>query len=560
MLRYTIYAGSDLIYNPRIIGENGEALFKVLEPTLKESTESFSSLTFSALKGSPAYDSCTELTPRIKVYNGADLYWTGRVLNVTPDIYDKREYYVEDFLGTLLNTIYRPFSFEGTVADFMEILVNNHNEQSNEEDRFTNVVCDINDEIRRSSEGYNTTWSVIKSKLLDSVGGFIWVDYDQNESPVLHYSKNPRNANLTPIQLGTNLSAFSVRNKFDQFYTACIPLGKKDEETKQYVTIAPVNDDLDYLIDETAAERYGIIYAPTSETTWEDVTLPSNLLTRAQSWLQNQASRGVQEISISAVDASVYDINLDPYMWLDSVQVIAQGFNETMVLKSITRRLDNPSSVSVSMGMERSTVTGTQASKTAEALNRIETIESNYTTGEQVAQITERTLEESTIIEQKANEIIAEVVQKYLTIEEYNGKQEALISELSTQLTAMAGEISANFTSISSYESNTQNKFSKIESFIRILAQTQTVNGGLVLGESTSQIKAKLENDVLYFFSGDETLVNRQNAIAYFAAGKLYVNEVQINRLTVGQTGQLMYFTIIGEGDNRCLFLSGRLV
>ena len=56
MLRYTIYAGSDLIYNPRIIGENGEALFKVLEPTLKESTESFSTLTFSALKGSPAYD------------------------------------------------------------------------------------------------------------------------------------------------------------------------------------------------------------------------------------------------------------------------------------------------------------------------------------------------------------------------------------------------------------------------------------------------------------------------------------------------------------------------
>lgn len=125
----------------------------------------------------------------------------------------------------------------------------------------------------------------------------------------------------------------------------------------------------------------------------------------------------------------------------------------------------------------------------------------------------------------------------------------------------MAGELRADFTyEINEYGTDTQNKFNAINSFIRILAQTPTVNGGLVLGESTSQIKAKLENDVLYFFSGDETLVNRQNAIAYFAAGKLYVNEVQINRLTVGQTGQLMYFTIIGEGDNRCLFLSGRLV
>lgn len=561
MLRYTIYAGSDLIYNPRIVGDNGEALYKVIEPTLTESTESFSSLTFSALKGSPAYDYCTELIPRIKVYNGSDLYWTGRVLNITPDIYDERQYYVEDFLGVLLNTIFRPFSFDGTVADFFEILINSHNEQASEADRFVSVECDITDEIRRSSEGYDSVWNVIKNKLLNSIGGFIWADYDANENPVIHYSKNARNANLTPIQLGTNLSAFSVRNKFDQFYTACIPLGAKDETTRQYVTIAPVNNDMDYLIDDVAAARYGIIYAPTSETTWEDVTVPSNLLTRAQSWLQNQAARGVQEISISAVDASVYDINLDPYMWLDSVRVIAQGFDETMILKSVTRRLDSPSSVSVSMGMERSTVTGTQASNAAEALNRIETIESNYTTGEQVAAITERTLEESSIIEQKCNEIISEVVQRYLTIDAYEGYEAAILEEIRSKVSQMARELRVDFTSaINTTGQNAQNQFDEIHSFIRIIAQTPTINGGLVLGESTSQIKAKLENDVLYFFSGDETTVSPQNAIAYFAAGKLYVNEVQINRLTVGQTGQLMYFTIVGEGDNRCLFLSGRLV
>ena len=561
MLRYTIYAGSDLIYNPRIIGDNGEALYKVIEPTLTESTESFSSLTFSALKGSPAYDHCTELTPRIKVYNGADLYWTGRILNITPDIYDQRQYYAEDFLGVLLNTIFRPFEFDGTVADFFDYLINSHNEQASDGDKFVSVSCDINDSIIRSSEGYDTTWNTIKTKLLNSIGGYIWVEYDANEDPVIHYSKNARNANLTPIQLGSNLSTFSVRNKFDKFYTACIPLGAKDDTTKEYVTIAPVNNDLDYLIDDLAAAQYGIIYAPTSETTWEDVTLPSNLLTRAQSWLQNQAARGVQEISISAVDASVLDIDLAPYMWLDSVQVIATGFNETMILKSITRRLDDPASVSISMGMERSTVTGTQVSKTAEALNRIQTIESNYTTGEQVAQITEQTLEESSIIEQRCNEIISEVVQRYLTIEDYQGYEAAILEEIRSKVTQMANELRIDFTNeISTTGANAQNQFDSIYSFVRIIAQTPAINGGLVLGESTSAVKCKLENDVLYFFSGDETTVNQSNAIAYFQAGKLYVNEVQINRLTVGQTGQLMYFTIIGEGDNRCLFLSGRLV
>lgn len=560
-MSWTIYADGDLIYNPRIVDDEGEPLYNVFSPKLSESVKSFGSLTFKCAPGSPAYDSCIELIPRIKVYNGASLYWTGRVISVEPDIKDFRTIYVEDFLGILLNTIYRPFEFSGPASDLFEQLVDSHNSQADERSRFYAVDCDVDEEINCASEGYMTSWAVIKDKLLGKLGGFVWVSYDAQERATVHYSLNARNTATQAIELGQNLSAFSVRTKFDKFYTACIPLGAKNNETKQYVTIAPVNDDLDYLVDETAAARYGIIYAPTSETTWQDVTVPSNLLTRAQSWLQNQAARGVQELKISAIDASAYNVNLDPYMWLDAVRVKARGFDELMVISALDRRLDKPHDVSVQMGVERSTVSGTTASKNADAIRRIQDIESNYVTGETVATITEQVLEESSIIEQRANEIISGVVQKYLTIEDYAGKEQAIYQEISSQITQMASELRIDFTNeINTTGQNSQNQFDAIYSFIRILAQTPTVNGGLVLGESTSQIKAKLENDVLYFFSGDETTVNRQNAIAYFAAGKLYVNEVQINRLTVGQTGQLMYFTIIGEGDNRCLFLSGRLV
>lgn len=560
-MSWTIYADENLIYNPKIVGDEGEKLYNVIEPKLSESAGNFGNLTYVCYPGSPAYDYSIELIPHIKVYNGADLYWKGRVISVEPDIRDFRSIYVEDFLAVLLNTIFRPFSFDGTASDLFEQIIDEHNRQSDERSRFYAVDCDVDDEIIRSSEGYDSSWSVIKSKLLNSLGGYIWISYDNQERATIHYSKSARNTATQAIELGENLSAFAVRNNFEKFYTACIPLGKKDEQTKQYLTIASVNDDLDYLIDELAAARYGIIYAPVSETTWEDVTIPSNLLTRAQGWLQDQAARGVQEIKISAIDASAYNIDLDPYMWLDAVPVKANGFDELMVISALDRRLDKPHAISVQMGVERATVSGTTASKTADTLKRIQNIESNYVTGEAVEAITERTLEESSIIEQRANAIIAEVVQKYLTIDAYEGYEQALLEEIATKLSTMAGELRADFTyEINEYGDSTQNKFNKIESFIRIIAQTPTVNGGLVLGESTSQIKAKLENDVLYFFSGDETTVSPQNAIAYFQAGKLYVNEVQINRLTVGQTGQLMYFTIIGEGDNRCLFLSGRLV
>lgn len=560
-MSWTIYADSNLIYNPRIVDDEGDLPYYVFEPTLAESTKSFGSLTFLCAPGSPAYDHCVELIPRIKVYNGASLYWKGRVMSVEPNIKDYRSIYVEDYLGVLLNTIFRPFEFSGEASDLLEQIVAEHNRQADENSQFYAVDSDVDTEISCASEGYGSSWSVIKDKLVSKLGGYIWVSYDAEERATLHYSLSARNSATQAIQLGENLSAFTVRNKFDKFYTACVPLGAKNNETKEYVTIASVNDDLDYLIDETAAARYGVIYAPTSETTWPDVMVPSNLLTRAQSWLQSEAARGVQELKISAVDASAYNVSLDPYMWLDSVRVIAKGYDETMVISALTRRLDKPAGVSVQMGVERSTVSGTVAGKNADTIRRIQNIEANYVTGEAVEAITERTLEESSIIEQRANAIIAEVVQKYLTIEAYEGYEAAILEEIRSQITQMASELRIDFTNeINTTGQNSQNQFDAIYSFIRILAQTPTVNGGLVLGESTSQIKAKLENDVLYFFSGDETTVNRQNAIAYFATGKLYVNEVQINRLTVGQTGQLMYFTIIGEGDNRCLFLSGRLV
>ena len=90
----------------------------------------------------------------------------------------------------------------------------------------------------------------------------------------------------------------------------------------------------------------------------------------------------------------------------------------------------------------------------------------------------------------------------------------------------MAGTIEANFTEttsdISTLNGEVSQQFETIESFIRLIAS------GIVIGESTSSVKLKLENDILYFFTGEEDSVSTDNALAYFSAGKLYVNDVQI--------------------------------
>ena len=160
---------------------------------------------------------------------------------------------------------------------------------------------------------------------------------------------------------------------------------------------------------------------------------------------------------------------------------------------------------------------------------------------------------------QQSQAIIMEALEEYAT----TGDLEQLRSSMQSRFEILAGQIEASFTSISETVSDldgeTTRQFFEIHSFIRLMAQTSTVNGGIVIGESTSQIKLKLENDILYFFTGDEKTVSVNNAIAYFSAGKLYVVQSQIQQLTIGTTGRLMDFYILGSGENTAVGMIGRL-
>lgn len=561
-MNYTIYANDELIYNKRIVDGNGNLPYLVLEPTLSETNDAFNSLTFRCLKGSPAYQKCEELKTRLKVYLDGNLYWQGRVLRVEKDISGEKTVYAEDLLGQLCDGFYEPFDFYGTATEFLTAVVTAYNQQVTEDQSFSSIVCDVDaGNIVRSSEGFDTCWAVIKSRLLDMLGGFMWVSYDPD--PVIHYSMNPRSFSSQRIQFGKNLKDYRVKWTFDGFYTACIPLGAKDEETKQYVTIESVNDGRRYLIDDGAAAVYGIIFAPPSETTWEDVHLPEVLLQRGQAWIQNKASRAVQEIQLTGIDLAALGVDVRAIHWLDGVECISEDFDEVFTLKSVTRRLDNVAAVAVSLGDSRPTLTGSSASSvasTANVINLVNEIAENYTTSAQVEAITETVIEESATIEQRVNAIISSVLARYTSTDDMNNLllelRQSIIEQTSDSLRV---QFENTVEAINAGDAANDSRLDKIDSFIYLLAQTSTVNGGVVIGESTSQIKLKLENDILYFFTGNPETVTASNAIAYFAAGKLYVNNAQIQSLTLGITGMYMDIRIIGEGDNRCAFFSGRL-
>lgn len=568
-MNFTIYADNSLIYNRSIVDEYGEPQYLVRDPVLNETVDEFCSLTYRCNIGSPAYDLSVELIPRIKVYEDGNLYWTGRILKSTPNINAEKEVYVEDFLGVLCDSIYRPFEFYGSPAQFLQDIVAVHNEQVSEGQQIYSVVCDItNVNITRSSEGYNTCWQIIKQKLLDMIGGYMWIEYDSQERPILHYSLSARNVSTQKISFGKNLLKYRVEFNFDGFYTALVPLGAKDNETKQYVTIESVNDGKDYLIDETNAAIYGIIYAPATETTWKDVHEPSILLTRAQSWLQNKAARLIKQIDLEAQDLSGLNVDLRAFHWLDSVPVEASEIDDTFIIKNLSRPLNKPLQIAISMGDSFTSLTGAGISQQSATIQRIEKIEADYVMNEDVSGIVDPKLDalesemltEMTSIRQDVNSIISTALSNYVASGDFEQFQQEIVSQISQLPNSITATVSETI-SQSIKDNNTgyvNNKINEIYAFIRLIST------GVVIGSNSqdnpSLVKMKLTGNTLYFFTGDEENVSETNCLAYFSSDQLVVNNSRIQVLSVGAGNAYMHFSVVGSGNLQCLFLSPKII
>lgn len=558
---WTIRCGDNLVYDRNIISENGERFYDLITPVLTETNSGFCSLKFSAQENSAAVMYMQKLYPYTHLYLNGSLYWKGRMLTDTPDIRGVHEYYVEDFLGVLRDSIMRPYEFFGTPAAFLEFLVEQHNNQVEPHQKFVNVVCDVispfeTGNISRSSESYDSTWSVIKDKLLKPLGGYMWVTYASNGNATLHYSSSARDTSTQFVELGENLASLAIKDSMVSFYTACVPLGKKDEETNEFLTIKGVNRGKDFLINESAAERYGVIFAPIADTTWEDTTEPANLLARGNTWLQNQSAKMVQEINVSAVDLG--SSTVENFLWLDSVRVIVptRGLDAQFVIESITRQLDKPASTKIKMGYSGRRITSTGAASTASNARQIKEIKADYVTNGEARTIAEAEIHNSTWIQQEAERIVATALEEYTRTSDL----ESTFESIQSQFSQLASQVNLEFTTIrQSVANNSTNIMATNSTLDEYRAWFWFLSSGaLVIGNSDSPIQMVLKNDILYFCTDPEN-VDTSNAIAYFSAGQLYVNFINVQNLTIGVEGKWLDVRIVGSGVNTCALFSGRL-
>src|SRR5690625_1203309 len=183
-----------------------------------------------------------------------------------------------------------------TIADFLQIIIDNHNSQVEPHKQVILgdvTVTNPTDNVYRYL-GYENTYDTIKDKLVDRLGGYIQL---RNESDGLYldYLTDDTGDYIQdmPITLTKNMQSVSYEIDPKHVITRLVPLGEpvesEDEEatdaSQARLTIANVNNGVDYLDDEDLIAEFGIIEKP---IIWDDVTLPSRLMTNGLNFLRDQ--------------------------------------------------------------------------------------------------------------------------------------------------------------------------------------------------------------------------------------------------------------------------------
>ena len=393
-----------------------------------------------------------------------------------------------------------------------------------------------------------------RGSLLDTYGGEL--EFDRYQVKLwAHRGKD----NGVTIRYGKNMTDVNQEEDGSGVYTGVYPYWYSDEEGSADLgsSYVPVEGEFDFT---------RILLLDLTEE-FENKPTAEELAQKAQEYISNH-DPGVPTISttVSWYQSKdfVENVNLGDVV---GVYFSRLGISaKAKIVKTRYNALHNRYE-SVDIGSVRSSIAGTIVSmdQGVSSVTQYTVMETRRITKElemtadSLRSAISDSAQNTTQLIQQSQAIIMEALQEYAT----TGDLEQLRSSMQSRFEILAGQIEASFASISETVSDldgeTTRQFSEIHSFIRLMAQTSTVNGGIVIGESTSQIKLKLENDILYFFTGDEKTVSVNNAIAYFSAGKLYVVQSQIQQLTIGTTGRLMDFYILGSGENTAVGMIGRL-
>ena len=362
---YLIYLDGELFYDPRSPDQG------LMDMTLEMEANKSGALKFTIPKTHPQIDDLKKMYSELSVYQDDDWLYTGRVLSDGYDFYGNRTVECEGELSYLLDSIQRYHEYHDiSVSDYFTDLISKHNADVDQRKRFTVgqvTVTDSNDSLYRYST-YENTWKTIEDRLISRLGGFIRIRHEGG-SRYIDYIEDYGHTNTQVIRFGENILDLTREGDCDSLATVIVPLGKRDEETDERLTISSVNGGKDYIEDSDAIAMYGRIVKVVE---YDDVALPENLLRKGQEVLDRQKLL-TTTIEITAVDLHLINVEIERCKVGDSIRVVSEphGLDDYMVIKKIYLDLLHPENSRLTLGATLVTLASSMSRGTAAVLTSL---------------------------------------------------------------------------------------------------------------------------------------------------------------------------------------------
>ena len=362
-------------------------------PRVKMEVNTVGEGSFKIFKTHPHYESMKKLKSVFEVRDDYGVIFRGRMTDSTTDFNNGKKVDLEGVLAYLNDSLIRPFSFpedfldnaaynaaakSGNVVEFLlGWIIEQHNNQVQPFQQFKLgrvTVSDPNNYLYRAREaGYVTGWEAVKTKLFDSaLGGYLCIRYEADGN-YIDYLEDFEEINTQEIVFGENLLDFLLEEDATGTFTAIVPYGAEieGEEESELLTIESLADgniteDIvkrgDTLYSRSGVERFGWIYAPINDTTWEDVTDAGNLQQKGVDYLENTAMFLANTIELSAADLHYTDDQIMSFRIYKKVKVVSKphGLSELYRLTELEIPLMEPQGMKITVGDTRKTLLSMQ--------------------------------------------------------------------------------------------------------------------------------------------------------------------------------------------------------
>ena len=317
----------------------------------------------------------TGLRDYIRVYDDDRLRWRGRVVDIENTMMDGGvAYHCEGALAYLCDTIVPPFVFRGRPNDYtnaseqrvkglFHYLIDIHNNQLASDDprRFTVgriTVTDPNNYIRKSSESAMTTWECIQTRLIDSLGGYVYLSGENLD--VINYVTDFSETPDQQVKFGENLIDMVQTKDASDVVTVLVPFGAKNPEGSTEPEPTPDVDEFETwngdrvhlnapVPYQTGIDKFGEVFGT---AVFDDITVAANLTTAANKYLSDNFAAHVDSIEVTAADLAEIDSSMDKFSIGTYVAVRCDymGIFETMLCTRKETDLLDVSNTRITLG------------------------------------------------------------------------------------------------------------------------------------------------------------------------------------------------------------------